>query len=192
MNQSDLLQKLIQLQKDNSSSFAQIKEQLSVIKQKKNIHYISYFTYSLNISHSAGQESLCMGSYHILNLGKLPLTNPYICIKTTPDSPFHFSGKYVYKNSKHKMNIAGAWERLNDPKDKEEFWLQPLTRKVIQPNETLSFSNFQLKWTPEKSYAGGLLGFSYCDECKEGITAINQVNLNGNTPDGEGGTNEQL
>ena len=144
---------------------------------KMNI--ISYFTYSLNISHDPEQESLCLGSYHVHNMGSQAITNPYVCIKVSKESPFSFSGRYVYDNFKQSLKVADGWVRTNEKTDKEEFWLKPLGKTSIEPNETLSFSNFQITWSPEESYAGSIMAFTYSDQLKDGIAVINPINLNG-------------
>ena len=63
--------------------------------------------------------------------------------------------------------------------NKEEFWLKPLGKPSIEPNETISFSDFQITWTPTESYAGSIMGFTYSDQMKDGIAVINPINLNG-------------
>ena len=77
------------------------------------------------------------------------------------------------------MKSGGGWERINDKTNKEEYWLRPLTKSTIEPNETLSFSNFQIKWSPTESYAGSIMAFTYSDQLKDGVAVINPINLNG-------------
>ena len=108
-----------------------------------------------------------------------PITNPYICIKLPEQSPFSFSGKYVYDNFKRTLKTPGGWQRINEKENKEEYWLKPLGKQSIEPNETLSFSDFQVKWMPTQSYAGSIMGFTYSDELKDGIAVLNPINLNG-------------
>ncbi len=176
---NDVMQKITQWKELNSSYLNEIKSLVTEVKSIKDFQIISYFTYSLNIFHGQGNENYSLGSYHIKNIGGKPLTNPYICIKLSSDSPFEFSGKYFYKDSKQKMRLANAWERINDPLDKQEFWLKPTEKQVLNPSETLSFSNFQVKWLPESSYGSSIMGFTYGVEIKDGISSLNQINISG-------------
>ncbi|WP_394184815.1 hypothetical protein [Metabacillus halosaccharovorans] len=142
-------------------------------------HMISYFTYSINISHNISTESMIIGTFHIRNIGKNDITHPYICIKLSPDAPIHFSGKYVNKKNSLSSNPNGAWERINEQTNKNEYWLKPIGTVTIGPSETITFSNFQIKWKPEKSYNASVSGFSYCDEIQNGIPAVNQIYISG-------------
>jgi len=175
----DVRRKMIEWQEMNTSYLKEIKTLVSETKAAKDFQVISYFTYSLNISHEQGRENFILGSYHIQNLGGIPLSNPFICIKVSEDSPFDFSGKYLNKDTMQKMNLPNAWERMNDAQDKQEFWLKPASISKLEPKEILSFSNFQVKWTPESSYAGSIMGFTYGDEMENGMNAFNQINIGG-------------
>lgn len=156
-----------------------IKTKITELKEKKGKHLFSYFTYSIHFSHDPAHESMLLGSYHIHNNGNQPFNGPYICLKLSDPSLFHFSGKYLYKNSLNKMRMAGAWERLNEVTDKEEFWFRPGEIEVLEPEETVTFSNFQLKWSPQQNYAGSLMGFTYGEGEAEGVPALNQINISG-------------
>lgn len=171
--------KITQLHQQTTAYIHEIKQLVQSLKVSDRMAIISYFTYSLSISHDPEQESLCLGSYHIVNIGTQPLTNPYICIKIPKESPFSFSGKYVYSDFKQSLKNADGWERINEKTNQEEFWLKPIGKASIEPNETISFSNFQLKWSPTEAYAGSIMGFTYSDQLKEGIVVLNPINLNG-------------
>ena len=170
---------ITKLRHETKSYLNEVKTLVDELKEPDKLDVISYFTYSLNISHSPQEESLCLGSYHVRNMGRKPITNPYLCIKIPKESPFSFSGKYVYEHFKPSLKSGGEWERINDKTDKEEYWLRPLTKSTIEPNETLSFSNFQIKWSHTESYAGSIMAFTYSDQLKDGVAVINPINLNG-------------
>ncbi|WP_085992739.1 hypothetical protein [Oceanobacillus senegalensis] len=176
---TDIRKKMADWHKMNTSYLNEIKTMVSEIKTANNLHVISYFTYTFHIFHEKGYENLCLGSYHIRNIGQKQLTNPIICIKISPEALFDFSGKYLYKDSKQKVQLSNAWERLNEPTDKQEFWLKPTHKNTLDPSETLTFSNFQVKWLPKSSYKGSIQGFTYGDELQEGMNALNQINING-------------
>ena len=179
MKISEIRKKILEWQDIHSSYLNEVKTLIVENNVAKELNVISYFTYSLNIYHHPGRENFCLGSFHIQNLGELPLTNPYICIKIASDSPFNFSGKYVYKDSKQKMRLTNAWERINDPTDKQEFWLKPTEKLNLEPFETITFPNFQVKWDPDSSYTGTINGFIYGDELEEGMNSFNQISING-------------
>ncbi|RDY72742.1 hypothetical protein DXT76_00300 [Halobacillus trueperi] len=144
--------------------------------------FISYFTYSLSITHGPSDENLCLGSFHIQNFSSHPVTNPYLCIKLSEGAPFSFSGRFVYDESKMPRRAQGGWKRLNERENKEEYWLQPLEQSTIPPGQTLTFPNFQIRWTSEDNYAGSISGFVYCEENTEGAASLNSINLNGAVP----------
>lgn len=179
VNKNTIEGKIEALKKQTAAYVQEINELLEGRSFTPNINVISYFSASLNISHDMEQESLCLGNYHIRNIGNQPLTNPYFCIKLPNDSPFSFSGQYVYEHFSQNIKASASWERINDQSEKEEFWLKPLNIVAINPNETVTFPNFQLKWGHLTPYAGTVTGFTYCDELPEGVAAINPINLSG-------------
>ena len=144
--------------------------------------FISYFTYSLSITHGSDDDNLCLGSFHIQNLSPNPINNPYLCIKISEGAPFSFSGRFVYDESKMPRRAQGGWKRLNEKDNKEEYWLKPLEQSIIPPGQTLTFNNFQVKWTAKDDYAGSITGFVYSEENKDGLAALNSINLNGAVP----------
>ncbi|KAA0941661.1 hypothetical protein FQ087_21145 [Sporosarcina sp. ANT_H38] len=178
-NSNDVEAKIKKLQHQTESYLSEIKKMVGELNEPARTNIISYFTYSLNISHDPEQESLCVGSYHIHNLGNQPITNPSVCIKVSKESSFSFSGRYVYADFKQSLKVADGWLRTNEKTNKEEFWLKPLGKASIEPNETISFSNFQITWSPKESYAGSILGYTYSDQLEDGIAVINPINLNG-------------
>ncbi|MBM7553621.1 hypothetical protein [Thalassobacillus pellis] len=176
---ADLQDKLDQWQTANSSYLQEIKTAVTRLKTPQYFQIISYFTYSLNVSHDSDLDSICLGNFYIENLGNQPLEKPYICLKISEGAPFEFSGRYVYETSKLKRKTPDAWERINDQTNKEEYWLRPLGKQTLLPGDKLHFSNFQLKWLAKGSYSGSLMGFIYGDQVKEGRSALNQINISG-------------
>ncbi|MFJ7669159.1 hypothetical protein ACIQXI_18970 [Lysinibacillus sp. NPDC097195] len=179
-SQNNAVEEKIKDLKEQSTFYVrEIKKLVEALDFQKTVSVVSYFTTSFNISYDSEQESLCLGSYHIRNIGNQPVTNPYLCIKLPEDSPFSFSGRYVYEHFSQSLKTAGSWERIHDTSDNTEFWLKPIGKTTIEPNETISFTNFQIKWSHNLSYAGTITGFTYCDELQEGVLVLNPINLNG-------------
>ncbi|MGR6897201.1 hypothetical protein [Rummeliibacillus sp. TYF-LIM-RU47] len=175
-------EKINELKKQTDFYIQEIKQKVEKIMVPDQVSVISYFTASFNISYILDDESICLGTYHIRNLGNQPITNPSILIKLPENSPFSFSGRYVNEHFATELKATGSWERFNDQSSKDEFWLKPVGKTAIEPNETLSFSNFQIKWAHNLSYSGSIMGVTYCDQFKEGITVLNPINLNGISP----------
>lgn len=172
----------IQALKEQTNAYVhEIKLLVGELTIPNRVNLISYFTTSFNISYDPEQESLCLGSYHIRNIGSTAITNPYLCITVPKDSPFYFSGRYVHENFTPSLKTQGQihWERFNDKLSKEEYWLRPVGKTTIEPNETISFSNFQIKWSHNLSYSGTIMGFTYCDQLTDGVVVLNPINLNG-------------
>ncbi|ELK44976.1 hypothetical protein QRD89_08140 [Halobacillus sp. ACCC02827] len=173
---AELLSEWQQKQKRYMEAF---RDRIKELEKARSWKVISYFTYSVHLAHDRSKESILLGSYHIHNIGEEPFVDPYICLQLSEDSPFQFSGKYLYKDSIQKLQMSGAWERLNEADNKTEYWLRPSGKQLISPGEKLTFSNFQMKWIADKKYAGSLNGYTYGEEAKEGIPSLNQINLSG-------------
>lgn len=176
------IEEKIQALKDQTNAYLhEMKQLVEGLRIPNSVSLISYFTSSFNISYDSEQESLCLGSYHIRNIGSEPVTNPYVCIQLPKDSPFYFSGRYVHENFTPNLKTQGQyqWERFNDKSSTEEYWLRPVGKTIIEQNETISFTNFQIKWSHNLSYSGTIMGFTYCDQLTDGAAVLNPINLNG-------------
>lgn len=182
MTKDVLAEKIDEIDLQTKKYLTAIKERLAQFPRLNEINLLSYFTYSLNISHDMDGENLCLGTFHIKNVGNQPITNPYICIKLPKESPFTFTGKYIYKHATKQIQSPGGWERLNDKENKEEFWLKPLEHQSIAPNETITFSDFQIKWQVTTTYGGTIQGYTYSDQNQDGIPILNPINLSGVVP----------
>lgn len=175
----EIKNKILQLQEMNRKYLAEISSIIQEKAHSSELQIVSYFSYSLSIAHEKDKENFCLGSFHIYNLSRKPFKNPYICLKLSASSPFEFSGKYLYKGSKQNMKFSNSWERFNDPDDKEEFWLRPQQVQQIEPFERLTFSDFQIKWSPKNAYSSSVLGYTYGDGLEDGIASLNHINING-------------
>lgn len=171
--------KIEQFHQGIKAKISEINAQIEKNHKENRANLIGYFTFSLHLTHKADEENLCLGSYHVRNLTGKTITNPYICIHIPKDAPFSFTGKYVYEAHLKKAKNPDGWLRMNATEHPEKFWLKPLQHQSIRPNETISFTDFQVKWTPKKAYAGSIMGFTYSEEHQEGIAAINAINLSG-------------
>ncbi|WP_078579798.1 hypothetical protein [Salipaludibacillus agaradhaerens] len=169
------------LLKQNQSYFKEIKKLIAKKTFHINSHVLCYFTYSLSLNHSIDGDNLLLGSFTILNLGQKPLQHPIICITLSDSSLFKFSGKFTHKASSNKVTPS-VWERISKTSNQDEYWLKYKAAPNIAANDSLSFSNFQVEWTPQKNYNGTIKGFIYSEEIQEGQEAVNQINISGMTP----------
>ncbi|MBS3681225.1 hypothetical protein KGF86_13535 [Ornithinibacillus massiliensis] len=163
----------------NSKYLREINNLIHDMKPEKQLQIISYFNHSFNISHTKELDNFCIGTFHLINVGAVVLNNPFICIRIDSEDEFEFSGKYIYQDSLKKNRMTQAWERFNDPKDKHEYWLRPVEKKLLAKGDMISFSNFQLKWKSLSSYTFRLNAFVYGDEIMEGQNSINDIHIKG-------------
>ncbi|MCR6107301.1 hypothetical protein HXA34_13430 [Salipaludibacillus agaradhaerens] len=169
------------LLKRNQSYFKEVKELIAKKTFHINSHVLCYFTYSLSLSHATDEDNLLLGSFTILNLGQKPLQHPVICITLSDSSLFKLSGKFTHKASNSKVTPS-VWERISKTSNQDEYWFKYKAAPYISANDRLSFSNFQVEWTPQKNYNGTIKGFVYSEEIKDGQEAVNQINISGMTP----------
>lgn len=99
-------------------------------------------------------------------------------IKLPENSPLSFSGRYIHNTfQKNILRPSGtSWVR-NSNDEKGVFILKPVEKNVIEPNEILSFENFQIRWSSTSAFSGSIIGLTYCDEFQNGTPAINSINL---------------
>lgn len=174
---TDILSKLMEYHQLNQFYLNELKDAL--LPRVNRLECIAYFTYSLHLAHNPEEESFCLGSFHIQNIGNQPLSNPFIHITLSQDAPFFLEGKLVNNKMTLSKKLTGGWERMNDRANRFEYHLRPIGKTSILPGETLSFSNFQLNWKPSSSYFGSMIGTLFCDQHPEGVSALNSINING-------------
>ena len=88
---ADRIEDKIQALKEQTNAYVHdIKRLVEELAIPNRINLISYFTTALNISYDPEQESLCLGSYHIRNIGSAAVTNPSLCITIPKESTFYF------------------------------------------------------------------------------------------------------
>lgn len=174
--------KLKELRVQTKAYISEIEMLIAGIAKGNAYNMVCYFTHAFRIDHAEGGECLCLASFHLLNLGSEQITNPSICIQMPPDSLFEFSGRYVVEGNNSTLKIPNSWERFNNDRSPNEIWLRPIEQNSIQPNESIAFTNFQVKWSPASDYAGSIIGVVYCDQNEKGSRVLNPINLNGSIP----------
>ena len=118
---TDRIEDKIQALKEQTNAYVhEIKRLVEELPIPNRVNLISYFTTSFNISYDPEQESLCLGSYHIHNIGSTAVKNPSLCITIPKDSPFYFSGRYVHENFtptlRHRGRVSGSVLMTNQAK----------------------------------------------------------------------------
>lgn len=177
ISNEEISNKLTRFHESTKGHLLELREMLSTRLNRSDC--ISYFTYALQLSHDASQESYCLGSFHIYNTGTVPLTAPRIRFTLSEGSLFSFHGKFVSNATTLSSKLANGWQRVNESSDKLLFDLQPIGNEVIGPGETLSFTNFQLIWSPSKTYAGGMTAIFFSEQFPDGTPALNSIDING-------------
>lgn len=162
----------------------ELKSALSKANESQNT-CIAYFTYALQLSHGREQESFCLGSFHIKNIGNVDITKPIIHLTLSEGAPFSLQGKFVNSQSTLSNKLTNGWERIDDPANPSVYQLKPLGISVIPPGGQLSFTNFQLIWSPTSSYAGSVTGTFFSDQTPDGMAALNSININGSADNKE-------
>ncbi|MBA9026271.1 hypothetical protein [Peribacillus huizhouensis] len=139
---------------------------------------ISYFNYSTIIDKEKSGEHTVIGTFHLHNPSTLPLHNPVILLKINSDQPFDFSGKYVFAN-KPIQNETFFWERIEHKQSGSinEYSFRPVANKIIPPNDTFSFSNFQIRFSNEETGYMHVEGFIYYQEKSDGIASLNSISI---------------
>lgn len=176
--------KIQELRQSTNEHILELKNTLNQLS-KQQTQYISFFTYSFNIAHHLQMDNICIASYHIKNTGDYPITNPEITLELSDECPFSFHGKYLNSGSQMPSKLKDGWVRINDTVNLKEYRLKPIGDTVILPGETLTFSSFQLIWSPSKDYSGSLTGWTFSDQITEGIAALNAINISGTLSIGE-------
>ncbi|WP_416151230.1 hypothetical protein ACM26V_09770 [Salipaludibacillus sp. HK11] len=149
----------------------------------------AYFNYSVFLPEveEADQETLIVGNFHIINTGHVELTEPFIGLRITPANRATISGKislqetpdtdtalhtsneewhYMHSNWKEKIRKQG------------EYWLSPVHCQKLNPGETLSFTNFDLRLKKRKLDENVKIeGVCFSSELTEGIAAINHISF---------------
>ncbi|HLR72000.1 MAG TPA: hypothetical protein VK085_11315 [Pseudogracilibacillus sp.] len=176
MSLSNLQKKLIQLEDDLDKTHQKIKE---LFEEKQHIptndHVYCYFNHSLILEHEKNKSRLIMGNFHIKNMSDQVKNLPIILIKITSQGDFRFTGKFQTENQRNTKGFQ--WERIMlknlDPKN--HFCLKPINTEQLDPNELLSFQNFQIKIPLDAAII--VEGFVYFDESNDGVPAINAINI---------------
>jgi hypothetical protein len=73
-----------------------------------------------------------------------------------------------------------AWERIEEDESDpiKEYWLRPVSTKVLRSGDSLSFSNFQVNIERKKGFAFSIEGYIYWEENQDGISALNSISIN--------------
>lgn len=148
---------------------------------KNNSSIIGYFTHSINIIHENNSENFILGNLKIHNVSSNKINNLIICLEVSFSCDYNFSGKYIVENTPPpEAPMANVWMLTRHTSNQEHiYWFKLLQEQPLQPGESVTFSNFSIRWAPQNNYSGVVRGFIYCEEIPEGLAAVNPINLNG-------------
>ncbi|PYZ93483.1 hypothetical protein CR194_09945 [Salipaludibacillus keqinensis] len=148
----------------------------------------AHFTYStfLPDPEEEDQEILVKGHFYITNTGSGNLNHPIIGFRIKPVNAAKISGKIATIGGKEESVLYSSneeWQHLHEnwmekSRKKGEYWLRPIHCTEITPNETLSFSSFDLRINPSNLRGHIIIeGFAFFDEIKQGVPAINHISF---------------
>ncbi|GAF66853.1 hypothetical protein BTS2_3758 [Bacillus sp. TS-2] len=187
--------KILQEQKDTITF---LKEKLSEAPQEHLIQsshsqtltelsISSFFSYSIMIPKDDDQISV-KGHFIIKNKGMLPVHEPLICLVVNQPQAIHLSGKINHPKQR-KLNdylvdneeLYQSWDFIENHSLKEarksgKYWLKPTDFPVLNANDVLSFSDFELEIRRQKEgVTFSIDGFIYGQEIPDGLSADNQI-----------------
>ncbi|UJW58365.1 hypothetical protein HXZ66_13565 [Bacillus sp. A116_S68] len=185
-DRADLFSQLEEIQKKKDVAYLEIKKLININKQTFSVPtIISYFTYSINITHNPTSDTILLGAFHIINLSSKPLLQPIICLKVTTDVPYQLSGKYVNETAPQRMKQSSNWLLLGKSSNTDDYWFKYQRNEPIEPGEKLEFSHFQIDWAAKNSYSLSVYGYVYKDDISDGMESSNTININGESTDEE-------
>lgn len=159
----------------------QMKEALEQVRHNQQTKFIitPYFSYTTISSKNSG-HILLLVSFIIHNVNE---TNPYICIKFSPNVINSFSAKIGSKevaDQDFNPDAFETWHYINDEAKERvhdcEYWLQPLAIQQLEQEQELIF-NFQVTLPSIQNFK--IEGYLYGDELKDGIESLNKIRLIG-------------
>lgn len=131
-------------------------------------------------------HTFILGNFQITNNGAVSLYNPIICIKISPPSKASLSGKIsygknlssddvLYESAEEWTYVQYNWRKKT--RDEGEHWLKPLHITQLDPGETLTFSNFDVKFSEDTREEIRIEGYVYFKEIPKGKAALNHISL---------------
>ncbi|MBU8906893.1 hypothetical protein [Desertibacillus haloalkaliphilus] len=160
---------------------------------RESTEVTAYFTYSIVLPNIAEDEidTFVIGNFILKNTGTTPITTPLICLKVSPIKSAKLGGKIKMSATKSATeeemideSISEEWVYFQSDwqqkaEETGEHWLKPTITNKLEPNETLTFPNFELTLKkPEDASAILVEGFAYSEQLKEGVTALNRIIVN--------------
>ncbi|MCM3089949.1 MULTISPECIES: hypothetical protein [unclassified Cytobacillus] len=157
-------------------------------KEPEIVKSIAWFSYSIMLPEKEEDEEdiMAVGNLNISNIGTAALNNPLICLRTKPSENVRLGGKIGSVNHTALMidgSNTEAWVYIDDDwKEKAlssgEHWLKPSKSKALEQGTNLNFG-YELQVSSKKKDRFVLVeGFFYCDEQKDGISALNSISIN--------------
>ncbi|MCE7794848.1 hypothetical protein K8O68_20890 [Salipaludibacillus sp. CUR1] len=146
---------------------------------------LSFFNYTVFLSEPEDEELLVNGNFHMKNTGTSTLHEPFIVFRITPPAGAGLNGKItlsnhkdsvLYKDDEEWTYMDSGWK--DTIRNKGEYWLKPSHCAELKPEETLTFSSFDLRIKRENVIDRlTLQGFCFASELKEGIPSKNTVSF---------------
>ncbi len=132
------------------------------------------------------EDITVVGNLNIKNIGTATLNNPIICLRMKPSENVRLGGK-IGSASHTALMIDGtnseAWVYIDDnwkekAQESGEHWLKPNKSKELERDANLNFA-YELRISTNKVGTFVIVeGFFYCEEIKNGISALNSITVN--------------
>ena len=189
--------KRVKLIQEKLIQSTQIEKQVIEAKPEPLLGLQSYFNYSFlytpeeeRMEEETGYHDISIiGDCLIENYGTADLHQPIICIRITPHTAGHVSGKIAtnrlgLNDEADDNSRQEEWHFVHDDwkeriKKNGEYWIKPQKTSIIQPKSKLTFSNFELTLRSPLEHKSIILeAFAYCKEFPNGIPSLNKIIIN--------------
>ncbi|PLR76589.1 hypothetical protein CU633_14650 [Bacillus sp. V3-13] len=172
------LESKLKLLEHESETFKERIRELLIEKSSSGKRPLPYFSYSIILDNKLNGKHTIFGNFNFTNHSPYPLYHPKFVLKIKSDHAFDFSGKYMMPNQHIKVENF-QWKLVENKNENEamEYWFAPIAAEKIDPEQTLSFPNFQIRFQNEATGYINVEGYVHCRDVDEGIPSLNSINI---------------
>ncbi|MCF6136904.1 hypothetical protein [Pseudalkalibacillus berkeleyi] len=156
----------------------------SKLVDKENLQLTAYFNHSLICKSESSY--VIHGSFHMTNNGTEELDQPLVCFRFQPIDYTNLKGKISsleQSTISEEKQEADQWvyienEWAKEARERGEIWVAPMHDLTIQPNQTISISDFQIPIKKQFEDSIIIEAFVYFQNKEYRARAMNQIALN--------------